>query len=408
MTVPVTQQWKSSTLGEVAQLVGGGTPSRSVAHYFGGDLDWVTPTDLRPIGEVCELGSVKEALTAEGLRESSATLLPRGTVLFSSRASIGKIAITNRACATNQGFANLIPHEGVIDSWFLAYYLCHSTSEILRLAGETTYKEVSRGKLSSFPIFYPSLEEQRRIVDRIKECLRRVEEIKRLREESRKEASVIEIASFADFLEGIASDPSRMVAIGDVLLNSQYGISAKASINSQGVPILRMGNIQSGHLDFNNLKYIELTNDALKRYRLEEGDILINRTNSQELVGKSAMFEEVEGDWVFASYLIRLVVDRTKALPEFVNAAINSRIGRTYVYGTARRAIGMVNINAKEIAKMPLPLPSLEKQTEVVDRFKEARKVAQSLLEDLNIEPIDRLPSAVLRKAFAGEGLLAH
>jgi restriction endonuclease S subunit len=68
----------------------------------------------------------------------------------------------------------------------------------------------------------------------------------------------------------------------------------------------------------------------------------------------------------------------------------------------------MVNINAKEIAKMPLPLPSLEKQREVVDRFKEARKVAQSLLEDLNIEPIDRLPSAVLRKAFAGEDLVAH
>jgi restriction endonuclease S subunit len=97
------------------------------------------------------------------------------------------------------------------------------------------------------------------------------------------------------------------------------------------------------------------------------------------------------------------VVDRSKALPEFVNAAINSRLGRAYVYATARRAIGMVNINAREIAKMPLPLPSIEKQQEIVGRLKLTRNAAQSLLGDMSAEPVGSLPKAVLRRAFSGE-----
>jgi len=394
--------WTDSTLGDVSQLVGGGTPSRSEANYFGGNTDWVTPTDLSPIGEVRELGDVKETLSDEGLRCSSATLLPKGTVLFSSRASIGKIAVTNRPCATNQGFANLIPTAGLIDSWFLAYYLCHATPEIVRLAGETTYKEVSRGKLKLFPISFPPVEEQRRIVNRIKECLTRAEETAALRDENRQDAAKIESATFADFLEEAAKVDCPTVLLGDVLIQSQYGTSLKASASENGTPILRMGNIQNGHLDFSNLKYVQLSDEDFNKYRLRPGDIVINRTNSLELVGKSALFDR-SGEWVFASYLVRLVVDRSKALPEFVNAAINSRLGRAYVYATARRAIGMVNINAKEIAKMPLPLPSIEKQKEIVGRLKLARNAARSLLGDLSLEPISFLPSAVLRRAFSGE-----
>jgi type I restriction enzyme S subunit len=394
--------WTDSTLGGVSQLVGGGTPSRSEANYFGGTTDWVTPTDLSPIGEVRELGDVKETLSDEGLRRSSATLLPMGTVLFSSRASIGKIAVTNRPCATNQGFANLVPNADLIDPWFLAYYLCHATPEILRLAGETTYKEVSRSKLKLFPISFPTVEEQRRIVNRIKECLTRADEIAALRDENLQDAAKIEGATFADFLEEEAKSGCPEVQLGDVLVQSQYGTSIKASTSENGTPILRMGNIQCGHLDFSNLKYVQLSDDDLDKYRLRPGDIVINRTNSLELVGKSALFDR-SGDWVFASYLVRLVVDRSKALPEFVNAAINSRLGRAYVYATARRAIGMVNINAREIAKMPLPLPSIEKQQEIVGRLKLTRNAAQSLLGDMSAEPVGSLPKAVLRRAFSGE-----
>ena len=105
--------WTMTKLADVATIQGGGTPSRSEPSYFGGNLPWVTPTDLEPIGKIVPLGDVAETLTSAGLQNSSAKLIPAGSVLFSSRASIGKIAVTDRECATNQGFINLTPKPDI-------------------------------------------------------------------------------------------------------------------------------------------------------------------------------------------------------------------------------------------------------------------------------------------------------
>ena len=164
-----------------------------------------------------------------------------------------------------------------------------------------------------------------------------------------------------------------------------------------------MGNIQGGRIDTTDLKYIEMPKNEQKKYDLKEGDILINRTNSLELVGKSAVFKGLSGDWIYASYLIRIRVNKNKALPEYVNAIINSRIGRGYVYRTARRAIGMVNINAKEIQRMPLPLPSIAVQTELIEKMNEVEPLVDELTEHFQEDGIAHLRESILRKAFAGE-----
>src|SRR5262249_16316483 len=160
------------------------------------------------------------------------------------------------------------------------------------------------------------------------------------------ELELLEAAVFADFIEANRLNPYPTVALGNVLSYVQYGTSQRANANSRGVPVLRMGNIKNGVLHLSDLNYIELPTTKLKKYRRNRGDILFNRTNSLELVGKAATFQDLPGDWVFASYLVRLVVDQTKAIPEYVTAIINSRIGREFVYRNASRAIGMVNINA--------------------------------------------------------------
>src|SRR5437870_4612451 len=120
-------------LSEAAELFGGGTPSRSRSEFFGGGIPWVTPSDLPPIGIVKELGATAETLTEKGLQESSARLLPSGTVLFSSRATIGKIAVADRPFSTNQGFINVVPKREVLDKWYLAFFLRHALGDIERL-----------------------------------------------------------------------------------------------------------------------------------------------------------------------------------------------------------------------------------------------------------------------------------
>jgi type I restriction enzyme S subunit len=318
MTETIPPGWRRFSLKEVADLVGGGTPDRSVPRYFGGDVSWVTPTDLPPIGEVRELGEVEETISEEGLRNSSARLLSPGTVLFSSRASIGKIAVTNRSCATNQGFTNFLPRDGTVDPWFLAYYLCHSTSQIVQLAGETTYKEVSRGKLKEFPIILPPLCEQRRIVERIKECLSRVDEIKRLREETREEVE----QSFSSLLAEFFDSAWPCKTLGSLTTDIRNGWSGKERKDGNPTKMLRLSSVHSRTIDPTESKDILLDTTDIEAFRVVKDDVFVVRGNgSKHLVGRSAIADSTYDNVVFNDLLIRLRFS-SDMLPRFANYAL--------------------------------------------------------------------------------------
>jgi type I restriction enzyme, S subunit len=165
----------------------------------------------------------------------------------------------------------------------------------------------------------------------------------------------------------------------EVLL--QYGCSIRAIDEPVGYRILRMNNLQAEGWRLDDLKYVELTADQFASWRLERGDIVLNRTNSKELVGKCEVFDE-DGDWVFASYLIRLRVDRDKALPEFVSAFLNTRTGRAQIDRESRQIIGMSNINGEEIRTLRVPLPNLPKQKELFAALDTARGRRRRKLAD--------------------------
>jgi len=157
--------WPRLPLEDIAEIFGGSTPRRNRDEFWNGDIPWVTPTDLPKAGEgIADLADTTERITQEGLRSCAAKLLPVGTVLFSSRASIGKIGIAAVPLATNQGFVNFVPRDR-LDSRYLAYCLQFQTNEIAALAGSTTFKEVSRAAVKKFRIPVPTISEQKRIVE---------------------------------------------------------------------------------------------------------------------------------------------------------------------------------------------------------------------------------------------------
>jgi type I restriction enzyme, S subunit len=158
-------KWERVALEQVADVHGGSTPRRNREEYWHGDIPWVTPRDLPMPGfEIADVFDTTEKISAEGLNSCAANILPPGTVLFSSRATIGKLGIARAPLTTNQGFVNFAPGP-CIDSKYLAYALLAHTPEITALAGATTFKEVSRGALRKFQIPLPPPSEQRRIVD---------------------------------------------------------------------------------------------------------------------------------------------------------------------------------------------------------------------------------------------------
>jgi type I restriction enzyme S subunit len=388
--IQVPNGWKKSVLGNLLEVQNG----------FAFDSDRFNKSKGMPLIRIRDLrnGTKTEAYYDGPYDE--AFVVSRGDYLIGMDGEFRCYEWKGPDALLNQRVCRLRNFAEHIEPAFIFYGINEHLGHIEANTSYSTVKHISSKQIKAIEFAYPLINEQRRIVGCIKECLSRVDEVKRLREETRQEAKAIESVIFADFLEG--SDYPQSV-LGNVLLQSQYGTSRKASMNGKGLPVLRMGNIKGGHLDLEDLKCVELSENETSKYKLNPGDILINRTNSMELVGKSALFTDIEGEWVFASYLVRLVIDRNKALPSFVNAVINSRTGRNYIYATARRAIGMVNINAKEIAKMPLPLPPIEVQERIITKMEEAHSVSQALLLDLGLEAIESMSDAVLRKAFTGE-----
>lgn len=389
--------WTSYSLGDVAPSASNDlpAPSTTVWNLSLEDIESTTGRVLaRSRCQVNELGSSKCAFDSRH-------------VLYSKlRPYLNKVVLPDGPGVGTSELIPMLPDSSRICREYLAHYL--RSPSFIDFANANTrganLPRIAMPELWRHHIPVPkSIDEQRRIVNRINECLSRVEEIEKLRTEGLRESDLLKSAVFADFVESIRLTGVKTVTLGDVVSECKYGTSVKASANGDGCPVLRMGNIKGGQLDISDLKHVELPDDERAKYLLSQGDILVNRTNSLELVGKSAMFDSLPGEWVYASYLVRLRVDRKKALPEYVNGIINSRIGRAYVLRTARRAIGMVNINAKEIQRMPLPLPPIDIQRNLVDRMSSTTPLVEGIACEMRNEAISELRSSILRKAFAGE-----
>ncbi len=180
------------------------------------------------------------------------------------------------------------------------------------------------------------------------------------------------------FTEGLCNEPQKQTEIGPVPESwevvplgelpeiAQYGMSVKGSPEGN-YPILRMTNQVDGQVVGRNLQFVEITEGDFEKFRVERGDILFNRTNSLDLVGRTAIFD-IEGEFVFASYLIRLRTDETKLNPFFLNCYFNTDEIQARLKTIATRAVSQSNISATRLKGFPVPKPSLDEQAEVVAR----------------------------------------
>jgi restriction endonuclease S subunit len=172
----------------------------------------------------------------------------------------------------------------------------------------------------------------------------------------------------------------------DFLAEVQYGISELATEEEIGVPMLRMLNLQDGEWSISDLKYIAMSVAEKRPYLLNHGDILFNRTNSKELVGKCNVFN-LEGEYVFASYLMRVRLKKDADLrPEFVVAYMASSLGRIQIDAVSRQIAGMTNINAEEVRELLIPTPSLSTQDRVCERVAAIREQARALRSQATVE----------------------
>ncbi|CAE6792167.1 restriction endonuclease subunit S [Paraburkholderia nemoris] len=236
------------------------------------------------------------------------------------------------------------------------------------LVAGAMYPAVTDGQVLDQEIPRRTLAQQEQVAD----LLSRAEGIVRLRLDAQRLVADLTPATFAHMFGDPATNPMDwpMVTIGDVISAADYGSSAKASSEPVGLPMIRMGNVAyAGDLDLDDLKYVAMGPEDVERFRLLDGDILFNRTNSKELVGKTGLWDG-KCDAIVASYFIRVRVNRELVSPTYLWSFMNSPHMKRVLFATARGAVGQANINSKELKAFPIPLPPIDLQHTFEEGYK--------------------------------------
>ncbi len=255
------------------------------------------------------------------------------------------------------------------------------------------------------------LNEQKRIVEKLDKLLLRVEEakarlekihviIKRFRQSVLNAAVTGELTK--DWREKNDTDEElNEKSLRELCIKFTYGSSKKSEIKGR-VPVLRMGNIQDGKIIWNDLKYTS-DHDEIKKYSLEIGDVLFNRTNSPELVGKTAIYRG-EQPAIYAGYLIKVKTGE-KLNPEYLNLCLNSVQAKEWCLQVKTDGVSQSNINAQKLADFKVLTPQIEEQKEIVKRVEALFKKADEIEERFKKAKafVDKLTQSMLAKAFRGE-----
>ena len=384
-------EWKEKRLGDVVSITGGGTPSRGVSSFWNGNIPWATVKDFVGL----DLVGTKEYITEEGLRNSASNLIPAGRVIIPTRMALGKAAINAIPMAINQDLKALECCD-LLETRYLLRWLISNASVIDRMGSGATVKGITLGQLTSLTIPIPPLPEQRRIAA----ILDKADAIRRKRREAIRLLDDFLRSVFLDMFGDPVTNPKgwKMGAVGDMAADTQYGTSQKAAA-SGAYPYVRMGNITyAGGWDFSDMKYIDLSDQDENRYLVHKGEVLFNRTNSRELVGKTAVFR-LDTPMAFAGYLVKLTVN-SRGNSEYLAAAMNTQSIKEYLRSKCKNIVGMANINAREFRAVPLPLPPMMLQNRFATIVQTAEKQKETLIR--HASESETLFSSLQSRAFEG------
>lgn len=335
-------------------------------------------------------------------------LTDRETLIIGRKGSVGEVHFSTRPCYPIDTTYYVDQFHSMPVRYWL--YLLKNL-RLNELNKATAIPGLNREDAYRTKINLAPLNEQKRIADkldallaRVDACRERLDRISLILKRFRQ--SVLAAATSGQLTEDwrdihSTNKMARWVSLEDVASKLSYGSSAKSS-PSGSVPVLRMGNIQDAKLDWNNLVF---TSDIkeIEKYQLLTGDVLFNRTNSPELVGKTAVYKG-ERPAIYAGYLIRVRCS-ADLLPDYLNYCLNSPAGRDYCWQVKSDAISQSNINARKLAAFQFELPSIEEQAEIVRRTKVLFAYADRLEARYQAArtQVDRLTPTLLAKAFCGE-----
>jgi len=353
-------------LGDIFEIARGGSPRPIDAYITDADdgINWISIADASDSSKYIE--RTKRRIRPEGATRSRAVV--PGDLLLTNSMSFGRPYIMRTTGCIHDGWLVLAKKREGIDQDFF-YRLLGSDAiyaAFAQLAAGATVKNLNIDLVKGVSVPVPTLPEQRRIAA----ILDQADALRAKRREALAQLESLTQSIFIEMFGDPATNPHHWPVgrIADLLESASYGTSEK-SASSGEVPVLRMNNLtRSGELDLRDLKYMELPESLRSRYLVRGGDVLFNRTNSADLVGKTAMVPQGLPPLAYAGYLIRLRVNSASS-PTYLSRFLNTGYAKLMLRGMCKSIIGMANINATEIQAMKIAVPPLALQQTFATRI---------------------------------------
>ena len=349
-------KWNMCKLGDIAIVVGGGTPDTNTSQYWNGKIQWFTPSE---IGRNKYVDNSVRTISEEGLNKSSAKLLPIGTILLSSRATVGECSINKKECTTNQGFQSLIPKENISNE-FVYYLIQTKRKDLIRKSCGSTFLEISANEVRKIVISIPTIKEQDKIAnvlslldERIATQNKIIEDLKKLKSAiskhlfSRKDLleTTIRLADIATLKNGYAFQSSKYDTKGKWKILTIANVSGERYINDD---------------DCNCI--INLPNDIQDHQVLKEGDILISLTGN---VGRVSLCKAGN---ILLNQRVGLLCITKNVNQEFLYQVLSSRRFENSMVACGQGAAQM-NIGKGDVENFVLPYSSNANNIHLVARI---------------------------------------
>jgi type I restriction enzyme S subunit len=446
----IPNHWRWARMGDVATIVGGGTPRTDRSEYFGGDIPWITPADLSKY-EHKFISTGARSISEKGLANSGAKQLPAGTVLFSSRAPIGYTVIASNPVATNQGFKSFILNDCLLPD-FVYYYLKRAKDLAVALASGTTFLEISGKNAARLPVPIPPVSEQHGIVEEIEKQFTRLDAgvaaLKRVQANlKRYRASVLKAAcegrlvpteaelakaehrtyetgtqlleriltakrenwsGRGKYKEPVTPDVSSLASlpkgwtwasVEQVSTKVVDGVHKKPNYVPSGIPFVTVRNLTAGPgISYEKLHYITRMDHSefIKRANPELGDILISKD------GTLGTIRVIRDDVTFSIFVsVALIKPVLRETSEYLGIALSSPQVQTQM---VPKGSGLQHIHLEDLREDCIPLPPpAEKDRIVIEVERRLSQLEQlETLVTANLKRADRLRQSILGKAFSG------
>ena len=403
---PIPQNWTWVELRQLTRIISG--------YPFDSKLFSDLDTEGRPIIRIRDVvRGYTETYTTEDCHEQY--IIHKNDVLIGMDGdfNVGKWqsenALLNQRVCFIQSISDLLLND------YLFYFLPRPLKQINDVTPSVTVKHLSAKTIEAIMIPLPPIEEQRRIISLIESLFSKLDEAKEKAQEvvdgfEVRKAAILHKAFSGELSarwrneNDITREGWQCVKLGYLLKEIKYGTSEKSDYSFSGVPVLRIPNIGEMELIFDDVKHLQREDCTTNEY-LKENDILIIRSNgSKDLVGKCALVRNLDREYTYASFLIRLrTVEDISA--EYIVWYLNSEDARRQLFSKAKSSAGIHNINSKEIADIDIMIPDISEQNAIVEllsNFIQKEKRVREAAETV-IEQIETMKKAILVRAFRGE-----